>query len=109
MKFHGRVGYGASVEDTPGVYVEHIVERTYFGDVNRNIRSLTTTEKVNPDISVSNAISIVADPYARENFMAIRYVEYAGVLWTVNTVEVQFPRLVLQLGEVYNGPTPAAP
>jgi hypothetical protein len=49
----------------------------------------------------------MADAYANEHFFAIRYVEWAGVLWTVSMVEVQSPRLLLRLGEVYNGPTPA--
>jgi hypothetical protein len=51
----------------------------------------------------------VADQYANEHFFAIRYVEWAGTLWTVDSVEVQIPRLLLRLGKVYNGPTPAAP
>jgi hypothetical protein len=34
-------------------------------------------------------ISIVADAYANDHFFAIRYVEWAGVLWTVTDVEVR--------------------
>ena len=52
-------------------------------------------------------LAIVADAYANDHFFAIRYVEWAGVLWTISSVEVQSPRLLLRLGEVYNGPTPA--
>ena len=105
-KFHGKVGYGESTEVSPGVHEDTIVERTYFGEVLRNTRALSEAEKLNKDISVQNSISIVADAYASEHFFAIRYVEWAGVLWTVNTVEVESPRLLLRLGEVYNGPTP---
>ena len=83
-----------------------IVERLYFGDVVRNQRNLREGENLNPDLSVQNSISIVADAYANEHFFAIRYVEWAGALWTVSSVEVQSPRLLLRLGEVYNGPTP---
>jgi hypothetical protein len=61
--------------------------------------------KVNDDLSVNNSISIVADEYANEHFFAIRYVAWAGTLWTVTNVEVQSPRLLLTLGGVYNGPT----
>jgi hypothetical protein len=108
-KYHGKVGYGTSVEESPGVFVDHIIERSYFGDVIRNTRKLVQGENLNQDLSVDNSISIVADAYAREHFFAIRYVEWAGVLWVVSDVEVQSPRLILQLGEVYNGPTSAAP
>lgn len=104
-KFRGAVGYNEeSVQTKPGVYKPHMVEFIYRGDIIRNARRLDEVDKVNPDISVNNSISIVADAYAREHFFAIRYVEWAGVLWTVSTVDVEYPRLILRLGGVYNGP-----
>jgi hypothetical protein len=106
-RFFGRVGYGETVEVTPGVWEDSIVERSYFGDVIRNARNLREGEHLNMDLSVQNSISIVADAYANDHFFAIRYVEWAGTLWTVSSVEVQSPRLLLRIGEVYNGPTPA--
>lgn len=104
-KFYGKIGYGESSEAAPGVWADVIVERSYYGDVIRNTRRLSQGEHVNDDLSVGNSISIVADAYANDHFFAIRYVEWAGVLWTVQTVEVESPRLILRLGEVYNGPT----
>ena len=105
-RFFGRIGYGETLENAPGVFVDNIVEYSYYGDVVRNARNLRQGENLNPDLSVQNSISVVADAYANEHFFAIRYVEWAGVLWTVQSVEVQSPRLLLRLGEVYNGPTP---
>jgi hypothetical protein len=105
-RFYGRVGYGESVETAPGVWVDEITERLYYGDVFRNARNLQEGENLNFDLSVQNSISIVADAYANDHFFAIRYVEWAGALWTISSVEVQSPRLLLRLGEVYNGPTP---
>lgn len=107
-KFYGKVGYGETVE-TPsgsGVWIDQIVEYPYYGDVVLNMRRLSEGENLNPDLSVTNSISILADAYANEHFFAIRYVEWAGTLWTVTTVEVQRPRLILRLGSVYNGPRP---
>lgn len=104
-KFYGKVGYGETVETAPGVWTEVFTEVSYFGDVIRNTRQLQSGEKVNDDLSVNNSISIVADAYANEHFFAIRYVEWAGVLWKVTDVEVQRPRLLLRLGGVYNGKT----
>ena len=108
-KFHGAVGYGESVETAPGVWTDSITEVSYFGDVVRNTRRLQEGESVNDDLTVGNSIGIVADAYANEHFFAIRYVEWAGALWTVTDVEVQSPRLLLRLGGVYNGPRPEAP
>ena len=108
-RFFGVVGYGEPVESAPGVWVDSIVEYPYYGDVVRSSRELRQGDSLNEDLSVQNSISIVADAYANEHFFAIRYVEWAGTFWTISSVEVQPPRLLLRLGEVYNGPTVAAP
>lgn len=110
MKFYGAIGYaGTTTESSPGVWTDSIIERPYYGDVVRNSRKLQGEEKVNADLSVGNSISVVADAYANENFHAIRYIRWMGTLWTIETVEVQSPRLLLRLGGVYNGPTDPTP
>lgn len=108
-RFSGKVGYGATVETAPGVHEDQITEFTYFGDVVRNSLQFRDGESVNNDLSVSNSISIVADAYANSNFFNIRYVVWAGAYWRVSNVEVRSPRLILELGGVYNGPKPEAP
>jgi hypothetical protein len=107
MKFYGAIGYAETVESPAdsGVWVEVITEVNYYGDVVTNTRQLKEGESVNNDISVNNSISIVADAYANEHFFAIRYIQWMGARWTVSNVTVQRPRLLLRLGEVYNGPT----
>jgi|SoiMethySBSTD1v2_1073268.scaffolds.fasta_scaffold666209_1 hypothetical protein len=110
-RFYGRVGYAAEpVESAPGVWKEGMVEYPYYGNVIRNARRIQDNpDSTNPALTVNNSISIVADPYAREHFHDIRYISWAGALWTVTEVEVQFPRLLLRLGGVYNGPTDPTP
>lgn len=107
-KFYGAVGYAESVKTAPGVFEDIITERKYYGDVIRNSRQLREGEYLNNDLTVGNSISIVADAYASNHFFAIRYVEWAGALWTVADVTVQSPRLLLRLGGVYNGPRAVA-
>lgn len=102
-KFYGVIGYAVTVETEPGIYEETIVERPYYGDLIKNTRRLQTAGKVNDDINISNQISIVADPYANENFHAMRYVEFMGTKWRISDVDVQYPRLILTAGGVYNG------
>ena len=110
-RFYGEIGYGTSVETPPdsGIWVDEITEHSYYGDVIRNTRKLDDGEGLNNDISVQNSISIVADEYAVSNFFDIKYIRWAGTLWTVTSVEVKSPRLILALGSVYNGPTYTAP
>lgn len=102
-KFYGKVGYGISKETAPGVWVDEIVERPYYGELVRNTRKMQTSDKVIDDINIANEISILADPFARDNFQYMRYVEFMGVKWKVTTIDVQFPRLILSIGGLYNG------
>ena len=105
-RFFGEVGYANSVENPvgSGIWKDVITEYSYYGDVIRNTRKLDSGENLNADISVSNSISVLVDQYAVEHFLRIRYIRWAGTLWTVDNVEVQSPRLILRLGSVYNGP-----
>lgn len=107
-RFHGEVGYGTSVETPPGSgkWVDQITEYPYTGDVIRNQRNLESGDQLNDDITIANSISIVADQFAIENFALIKYVRWGGVCWTVPTIEVRHPRLILSIGKVYNGPFP---
>ena len=101
-KWFGVVGFAETVETAPGVWEEQIVKRNYYGDLNRNTRRLQSAQKLNDDITISNEISIISDPYANEHFHSIRYAEFMGVAWKITNVEVQFPRLVLTLGGIWN-------
>lgn len=104
-KFFGAIGYASTAEKAPGVYEETMVERKYYGDVIKLNRRLENGEGLIDDITVNNAISIIADPYANQNLFAIRYAEWMGTKWKVTNVEVVSPRLILTLGGVFNGPT----
>lgn len=103
-KYYGKIGYAELVEKAPGVWVEDIIEREYYGELIQNSRRLQQDNQVNSNLVISNRISIVTDPFAISHFHTMRYAEYAGVKWTVTNVEVQLdnPRLVLTLGGVYN-------
>ena len=102
-KWFGRIGYAEQLEVSPGVWEEKITERQYYGDVVRNIRRLESSVNVNDDINASMEISIVADPFALSNFHSMRYIEYIGSLWKISNVEVNYPRLVLTIGGLWNG------
>lgn len=102
MRYYGKIGYFDTVETKPGLFEQELIFRTYKGDVLRNTKRNQLGSKVNDDITISNSISIVADPYARDHFFQIKCAEWQGALWEVTSVDVQFPRLVLELGGVYH-------
>ena len=102
-KYCGTIGFGITEETTPGVWTENIIERKYCGDITRNSRRLQSSGNLNDDIILSNELSIVADPFANENFQHILYATYMGTKWKISNVDIQYPRLILTFGGVYNG------
>lgn len=98
MRYYGKIGYWDTVEVKPGLFENQMIYKTYKGDVLRNYKRNQDGSKVNSDLSVNNQISIVADPYARDHFFKIKCVEWQGALWKVSSVEVQWPRLILEIG-----------
>lgn len=101
-KWFGKIGFAETKETKPGTWEEIITVREYYGDVTRNTRRFQSSENLNDNIVVSNDISIVADPYAIQNFHSIRYIEFMGAKWKINNVEVSYPRLILTLGDICN-------
>ena len=83
-KFYGNIGFIKTEEVEPGYWENKATERPYYGDITRNT-------------------SIVSDPYANENFQYMRYVDLRGTKWKITNAEVQYPRIILTLGGVYNG------
>lgn len=103
-KYSGKVGYIDTVETQPGVWTDEVTEKFHYGDFTRNSsRFQTSTDSANDNVNTSNEISIIADPYAIQNFQSIRYVEFMGTKWKVDSVEVKYPRLILSIGGVWNG------
>lgn len=100
-KWYGKIGYVNLVETRPGVWEEQITEEEYQGDLTRNVRRYESAG-VNDNLNIANNISITADPYASNNFHAMRYAEFMGAKWKITSVEVQYPKLLLTLGGVYN-------
>ena len=102
-KWFGKIGYAAVIETSPGVYSDDITEREYCGDVIRNTsRWSVSSDNVNDNLDINNQFSILADPFAYQNFHSMKYVEYMGTKWKITSVEVQYPRLILSVGGVYN-------
>ena len=105
-RFCGNVGFAVSVEREHSVCEDTVTERNYFGDVLQFSSRHASSDKVLDYLTLGNRISIVADAFANEYFHSIKYVEYMGARWEVTDVTVQRPRLILNFGGVYNGPTP---
>lgn len=105
-KWFGKIGYDVTVEVERGLYETRVVEREYFGDTSNLSWTRQAQEgSANEGISMNMMISIVADPFAYQNYGNILYAEYMGSLWKVKTIDPEYPRIKLTLGGVYNGIT----
>ena len=107
-RFSGTIGFLKTIEEDPeehpSVYVEKIIERRYYGDVLSNSRRWDQNGNLNDNLVINNRISVVADKFATENMGAMRCVRWHGELWKITNVEIQYPRVILTIGGLYNEP-----
>lgn len=101
-KFAGKIGFSNTIETQPGIWSNDIIEKTYVGDVLKTSLRYQKDAQINDDVTLSKRISIIADVFINNNLHCIKYVTYMGVKWTVTEFDIQYPRVTLTLGGVYN-------
>lgn len=102
-RFYGKIGYGGTVETSPGVWRDSIIETNYYGEQVKTISKWNTSGYANDNREYSTQISILTDENAYNNWYNIKYIEYQGALWEVTSVEPLRPRLLLTIGGIWNG------
>ena len=103
MKYFGKIGFKViDNESNPGVTQTKIIERPYYGEVIRNARRAQNSDKVNDDLTVSNQISLLLDPYLMDNYYNIAYLTFMSNKWKVGNVEMRYPRIIIDIGGLYN-------
>ena len=108
-KYHGNIGFAKLVTGAGSITTEEIVEKPYSGDLLKlSLNRQSSSEQLIDEIKLNHELSIIADDFAMENFGLIRYAILRGTRWRVTAATVDYPRLKLTMGGVYNGPTPNA-
>lgn len=102
-KFCGKIGFIIETEVDDGVWKEVAEERTYYGDVLKNRVNTNNQGDMNPNTSITTEISVLSDDYLNENFHMIRYVWFYNKRWIVTNYNIEYPRITLTLGGLYNG------
>jgi hypothetical protein len=106
-KYYGNIGFAKLVEKPGSIYEETVIEKPYFGDVlKKSLRYEPSSEKLSDDVKLNNEISILADSFAYQNSHLMRYVTYNGTKWKIASMTDGYPRIIISLGGVYNGPEP---
>lgn len=107
MRYSGKIGIAVQTETAPGIWKDTITEHSKLGDVKQRTEVLGSDDSVLPQYRTTTSISVLSDGVLKENYKNLRYVTYMGERWTIASVVNEPPRLVLYIGEVYNGPTPS--
>ena len=102
-RFYGKIGFVFDhVEITSGVWKPAVAERNYYGDVMKRRLSWENGESINDNIKIGNQFSILADEYAEKNMYAMKWIEWKGVKWKIDSVEIERPRMIVTIKGVYN-------
>ena len=102
-KYSGLVGYGEQVETVPGVWENKIKERMMKGDKIRQNANIRDSGKVNNEITLNHRVSLLGDAYAFDNYFNMKWIMIDGIKWEVSAIEVQRPRLLVDIGGLWNG------
>lgn len=100
-KYAGLVGYVTQEETVPGVWSAKESPRRMKGDVIR-LSSRQNGDNINTDITLSHRVSLMGDAYAFDNYYNISWIEVHGRKWRVSSVEIQRPRIIVELGGLWN-------
>ena len=108
-RFHDKVGFLIPQDNQEtGISQPKAVEKSYYGKVLEHTRRWESTEHVNDDLTVANQIAITANDYSFRYMSCIAYVRWMSSRWKVTSIRVKPPEIILTLGGVWNGPTPAS-
>lgn len=106
MRYSGKLGLSQQQETSPGVWEDVITERDAVGTVEQRTETLTIGDSILPQYRTTTSVSVLSDGVDKQNYSAIAYVTYLGKNWVAASVVMQYPRIVIYLGEEYHGPTP---
>lgn len=100
-KYYGMIGFATQVETRPGVWEDVIEERPYKGDITRSGRRYDRSDGLNDDFTITNVFSIVSDSFLYSHIPALRYLTYLGSKFKISSVEIDRPRVTINVGGVY--------
>lgn len=107
MRYSGKFGYAESTEEVrPGIWEDVIVERDQIGVLIQTTEAFTVANSVLPQYRTTTSVSVVSDGVTKVDYSDLRYVTHAGKRWSIGSIVEQYPRLIIYIGEVYNGPIP---
>lgn len=105
MKYSGNAGFRITdVEVEPDVFEPKVVVKKVRGDVitSKYHRDQNGDKSTIDNIRITNQVSLVADQFFIQHISNLQYLEYQGIKWKVESFTIRPPRVILDLGGVYN-------
>ena len=103
-KYKGLIGFVSNEEIEPGIWEDVVTEKKHRGEILKNNQRFAVANTTSGELKITNQFSIVGTSYAFDHISDIRYLEWRGNRWVVDTVGIEYPRLVITIGGLYNGP-----
>lgn len=100
-RFSGLVAYITESEIAPGVWGPTETTKVMKGDIIRQSSNSQNGDKVNSDITLNHRVSLVGDAFAFGNYYNIKWIQIDGLKWSISSVEIQRPRIIVTLGGVW--------
>lgn len=100
-KYYGKIGFAISEETKPGVWTDRIIEKIYSGEIQNVYRRWEKSEYLNDDLRYNIELSMLCDSFVIENGHKIKYIVYAGSKWKANSINIEYPRVKITLGGLY--------
>lgn len=109
-RWYGSIGFSTQVEadpeNHPSVYEQKVIEKKYYGEMNKKVRQWISDNQINNDIRISNTLTIYSDPYMTLHYGDILYITWLGKKWKVESADyANYPKITLQIGGIYNEQT----
>lgn len=107
MKLTGIAGFELDQverEDMPSVFESKVVTKKFRGELlSQTWHNQNSDKSTNDNLLNNNRISLVINKFFMSNIANLKYVEYNGVKWKVESFDIKAPRIHIRLGGVYNG------
>ena len=101
-KWYGRIGFSTDSDQGFGIFEKTSEARPYYGDIIHSRPGWTAvSDSTNEKMTVNSRISVVADDFALQNTYRMTWIEYLGTKWYISSVELAFPRIIVDIGNVY--------
>ena len=100
-RFSGKLGFVMTRETEEGVWLEDVVELPVKGTIRSLYIRTDNSSSVNTNLRLTNEISILMDTKFVNYLETLKYVVWKGSKWEVLSIDVNYPRLTINLGGLY--------